>query len=177
MPLFKTTPTKLYWPPIPKDFVVIVDTREQLPYKFNNPALADMGILTPTVIDTLHTGDYSIAGHENEFTVERKNRNDFYGSFFSKERDREKKKIERMGCLDFKAYVIECTENTLLNPLTANFSVNINPNSIKGTLASLVVKYGVHVYFGSRDECENQTLNWMVMWFNWQMKLKKEKEI
>ena len=49
-------------PETPPSPVIIVDTREQKPYKFS----------IPTVKRGLSSGDYSIVGYEEDITVERK---------------------------------------------------------------------------------------------------------
>ena len=48
---------------------IVIDTREQTPLVFPS------GVAT--VRGTLRTGDYSVAGHEAAFTVERKSLSDF----------------------------------------------------------------------------------------------------
>ena len=48
---------------------VVIDTREQLPYEFED-----------SITRTLQTGDYSIFGYEDQITVERKTKADAYGT-------------------------------------------------------------------------------------------------
>jgi ERCC4-type nuclease len=87
--------------------MIIVDTREQKPYQFEN---------CPTMIRKLDTGDYSLHGFENQFAIERKELNDFIScmiekegcenrSRFERELSRAKEKLRRLWILveaDFK---------------------------------------------------------------------------
>lgn len=51
--------------------VIIIDNREQTPLTFEH---------FPSMCGTLQSGDYSLAGHEGRFTVERKSVADLIGS-------------------------------------------------------------------------------------------------
>lgn len=51
----------------PPGFTIIVDTREQIPWKFNRSDWC-----SGTESTKLHQGDYSIKGHENLISIERK---------------------------------------------------------------------------------------------------------
>ena len=51
--------------------VIIIDNREQMPLTFEH---------FPSRCGTLQSGDYSLAGHEGRFTVERKSVADLIGS-------------------------------------------------------------------------------------------------
>lgn len=146
----------VYYPPIPNDFCIIVDTREQTPYKFD-----DLGI--NNIRQKLDYGDYSIKGMENIFAVERKNCSDFFGSI-GKERKRFKQRIEELSRLDWAGLVIEATEDELLTP-QISWS-NISPNSVYGSLTSFEVKYGIHVYCGSRENCRQRLINWAIKFYN-----------
>src|SRR5208283_32501 len=65
------------------EFAIVVDSREQLPYRFDGLTNPKNGkaIIVPTLIAGLPTGDYSIAGLESEICCERKELSDAFGTF------------------------------------------------------------------------------------------------
>lgn len=77
-------------------FCIVIDTREQKPYKFD----------VPTERKALPAGDYSVKGLEDRVVVERKTLIDAYGTF-GKGRKRFEKELVKLARLDFAAVVIE----------------------------------------------------------------------
>lgn len=69
----------------PEHPIIIIDSREQTPLTFEH---------FPFRCGTLQSGDYSVAGHEGRFTVERKSIADLIGSLAA---GREEGKIKRQG--------------------------------------------------------------------------------
>jgi len=65
---------------------IIVDSREQTPLVFAH---------LPFIVSGLPTGDYSVKGLEDDFTVERKTLSDLYGSLTSG-RERFMRELQRM---------------------------------------------------------------------------------
>ena len=75
---------------------IIVDSREKKPLLFAN-----------SEVKGLKTGDYSILGHEESFTVEHKTIKDLIGTCGYKNRDRFRRELQRMkDSFDFYAIVI-----------------------------------------------------------------------
>ncbi len=145
-----------YIPIIPNNFTVIIDTREQNPYKFD-----DLNI--PTVTKKLHSCDYSIQGFESSILIERKSQSDYYGSI-SEGRERFKAMWDRIdNKVEFKGLLIECTESELYTP-ELTFS-GITKNSIYGTTNSLEVKYNIHTYINHREMCRIKLIHWLVKFF------------
>lgn len=140
---------------IPLGLTLITDTREQLPYKFK-------GI--PNVVHKLTSGDYSIKGMESMVSIERKSQSDFYGTI-TKGRDRFKRMLQRMADsnTEFKGMVIECTEEQLMTPETSYSNIHIN--SVYATIIAFEVKHNLHIYYGSRAECEQKVINWLVYFY------------
>lgn len=128
---------------------ICVDTREQLPYKLKN---------IPYISEKLDFGDYSIVGMENMISIERKMQDDFYGTI-TNGRERFKKELNRMQEAEFKGLLIECEECQLMTP-ELSYS-NIKINSIYGSIISFEIRYGLHVYYGSRADCEQKLINWL----------------
>src|SRR5687767_5261983 len=75
-------------------FTIVVDTREQTPYPFED--------LAPSVRAKLEAGDYSIVGYEGAFAVERKSLADAYATF-SRDRARFERELERLRAYELKA--------------------------------------------------------------------------
>jgi hypothetical protein len=115
-------------------FTIVVDSREQLPYEFTGMVgQGSESLVVPTVVQGLASGDYSIAGMEDQVAVERKSLDDLYGSV-TWGRDRFEREIERRNKLagdgtsdmatacglaptGFAAVVIEATWPEIMNPL------------------------------------------------------------
>lgn len=143
------TPGKPYRPKsfvFPKDFVLVIDTREQ------NPLCSNVKGLT-VCRDTLKNGDYSIRGFENRFAVERKKVSDFY-SYIGKERRRTVEKLRRFKDYDFSGLVIEASLNDLLSP---QMYTQVSPETARQFLVSANVRYGIHFF------CDRQRKN-IEMW-------------
>ena len=117
-------------------FVVVVDTREQKPYRYGR-----------SLRGTLPAGDYSIRGLESRVAVERKEKADAYGSL-GRGRARFEREVARLSAYDYAAVVIEAD---LADFLEAPAFSGMRPRAAVNTLVSWSVKYGVHVFFaGSR---------------------------
>lgn len=112
-------------------FTIVIDTREQLPYTFPK------GV--KTIRKGLSTGDYSILGFEKYISIERKSKQDFYGSV-SSGRTRFKKCIQRLAQYRCPLVVIECSFEELLEPLSYS---DMNPSSVANTLISWQLDYRI----------------------------------
>ena len=135
--------------------VIVADTREQLPYTFDDIRLDGEPVTVPVMVATLSTGDYSIHGHENEIAVERKSVSDFYGTI-TRGRERFERELERMAMMNRAAIVIEGRFSDVACP--AFFGSRISPESITGTVASFWTRYGVPCFFlADRTEAERFT--------------------
>lgn len=94
---------------------IIEDTREQTP-------LTEWPDGVAVVPGTLHTGDYSIQGWENCFTIERKSLTDLAGTMISgyqpdseKPKKRFNRELERMRHYDCAAVIVTATPEEVLN--------------------------------------------------------------
>jgi ERCC4-type nuclease len=119
----------------PKDFVLVIDTREQ------NPLCGNVKGLT-VYRDTLKDGDYSIRGFENRFAVERKKVSDFY-SYIGKQHKQTVEKLKRFKQIDFSGLVIEASLDDLLSP---QMYTQVSPETARQFLVSVNVRYGIHVF-------------------------------
>ena len=122
----------------PEGFYIIVDTREQNPY-FKS--------LDYAIVKKLSTGDYSIKGFEDQITIERKEVDDLL-ICIGKERKRFQRELERMREFFWKGIVVEGKEIDLYTSVYSELS----PLSIRWSLVSFRIKYGVHIYFAKDRE-------------------------
>lgn len=153
-----------YLPAIPKEFKIVIDTREQNPYKFGK---------IPTIVKKLDSGDYSIEGLEHLVIIERKSQLDFYGSI-GNGRDRFVRMWDRLLEHQFLGLIIECNEFELLLP-EVTYS-EIEKNSVYATIISFEIKRGIHVYYGNRRMCALKIANWLLVFHkNYTEKMRKNK--
>lgn len=129
-------------------FTVIQDSREQLPYEFytvekvtNKETGEITSVRHPWNVQRagLKTGDYSIAGFEEIFTVERKSLADFMGCIFTERFDNE---LKRMAEMPHKAIIIETDLTSAMRPENIGRD-KIHPNCVLGKLVSYVLNYDV----------------------------------
>lgn len=130
--------------------VILVDTREQLPFNFTD-------YQTKTIPATLHTGDYSAAiqvGDEltkfdSEIAIERKTLEDFTSVISERStRERFESSVRRGSCLRYYAVFIEASE---MNVMSHEYTSKILPQSVINTAIRWGVKYRVSVVF-----CDNR---------------------
>ena len=119
-------------------FIIAVDTREQRPYTFENIKLPP-----EVIVQTLQTGDYSIAGLDNLVCVERKSLADLFSSVGTG-RARFEREMVRMSKMDYAALVIESSmAGIFTNPPSRS---KMNPRAVFRTLLSWSIKYNIHVW-------------------------------
>ena len=144
--------TKLIWEPndeIYKDFILTIDTREQQALFRRPPKRLTI------VRDTIPTGDYSIKGFFSEIAFERKSLPDLY-TCLGKDRGRFTEELRRFRDIDHRFLVIEGTEHEVLTP---QYYSQIAPASVRMALVSIELKYGLHIYYGTRKDIERYILD------------------
>jgi len=117
-----------------KEFIIVIDSREQNPYKFDG-----------AIVKGLKSGDYSILGLENRIALERKTKEDAFASLGSG-RARFEKEVIRLSEYDYSAIVIE---SNLDDFLQAPAFTKMNPKAAMNSLVSWSVKYKVLIFFAS----------------------------
>lgn len=149
---------------IPKDMIIVVDTREQRPlFKTIPEHTGTLKIIKQKV----PYGDYSILDHEFEFGIERKQISDFYG-YIGKERKKTTKKMQDFRDMvqggGWVSLVVEASEADIL----AGFIMSKVPGQVaRGFLDSWRVRYGLHSYFNrNRNDIERYILDSMIKFYN-----------
>jgi DNA excision repair protein ERCC-4 len=133
---------------------IVVDTREQRPYLFPH-----------FVSKALKAGDYSLEGFESRVAVERKSKEDAYGSLGSG-RQRFEAEWLRLSKLDYGGIVIESGLPDFLREPPA-YSL-MNPRAALCTLVAWSIKYGVPVWFaGDRRHAKALVLRLLTYWWNY----------
>ncbi len=118
------------------NFVILSDTRENLPYTFK-------GYNCEVKRAGLKTGDYSIEGYENEICIERKSKADLYSSL-GKGRERFEREFERMSKTEYKALVIEASLSSCL--MGSEYSL-MQPSAVINSCVSWGIRFNVQIYF------------------------------
>jgi len=121
---------------------VVIDTREQEGYSFAPERFI-------AVHRALPAGDYSLAGMEQTVAVERKTAEDFVHTVI-RERERFRRELLKLATYDRACVVVEAGLDVLL---TGTYRSGAHPSSVIGSALSIIVDYGVPVYFCSNRQC------------------------
>lgn len=136
--------------------VLIVDTREQRPYKF----------ATPSETGTLHVGDYSIQGHESRVAVERKSFQDLIGSITTG-RERFENEFKRARDAGMAFFVV--VEGRYEDLAAGKYRSQMSPKSATGTVLSWSVRYHVpFVFVGNWKNGCDATERLLLAWWKGQ---------
>ncbi len=112
-----------------------VDTREQNPLTFER---------LESRAATLTTGDYSVAGFEDLFAVERKTVPDLVGCCMRGNRERFELELHRLRGFRFNRLIVVGTEREIRQGVTHS---RINPASVLATLNAFEMRYDLPVVF------------------------------
>jgi len=116
----------------------VVDTREQEAYSFEGERVA-------VVRRALPAGDYSLEGFEDRVAVERKSLADFVTTVI-RSRDRFRRELKRLQVYDAACIVVEAD---LASILAGRYRAGVHPSAVLGAAVSIVIDYGVPVFFCS----------------------------
>jgi|694.fasta_scaffold92225_2 ERCC4-type nuclease len=133
------------------DFTIIVDTREQQPWSFDNFAVANK---------KLDTGDYSIEGLQHLLCIERKKSiSEFANNIIE---SRFKDVVIRMSQLKYSFLLLEFSlEDVLIYPIGSTVpkrmwdKIKISPAFLLKNLLELQLNHNIIVYFcGNASDAE-----------------------
>jgi DNA excision repair protein ERCC-4 len=115
--------------------VVVIDTREQDPLVFERLA---------SFRGTLQTGDYSVAGLQDLFSIERKTVSDLVGCCMGDNRDRFERELHRLRGYRFKRLLVVGSEAGIL---AGQYHSNIKPAAVLATVCAFEMRYDLPVVF------------------------------
>lgn len=131
---------------VPKP-TVVVDSREQLPFTFQDYA----NWIGGTVVAALPTGDYSVVGMESRIALERKSLIDLVLTL-THQRERFLRECERLADIPYRAILIEATWEELKSPYEDGEIQSLaHPNAIVGTLIAIQARWNIPVVTTSRQ--------------------------
>ena len=123
-------------------FTIAFDTREQLPFAFQNMRIDRKKTFVLTQRVTLQTGDYSIIGYEDKICVERKSLEDLYQTL-GKGRERFIRELERMQDFERSLIVIEASYSQILKPTDKDplFYSMMHPEAVIGSIVAFAGQF------------------------------------
>jgi DNA excision repair protein ERCC-4 len=124
---------------------IIIDTREQEGYSFDSR-------LAATVRRALPAGDYSVTGLEGLVAVERKSLDDFVSTVIHN-RERFQKELQKLTGYRAACIVVEAG---VLDVLLGRYRGGAHPNAVLGSALSIILDYGVPVFFCSSRQAACQ---------------------
>jgi DNA excision repair protein ERCC-4 len=132
---------------------IIVDSREQEPLTFTR---------LQSVRGTLTTGDYSIRGLEELFSIERKSIADLVGCCIGENRERFERELHRLRGYRFKRLVIIGSRAEIE---MQRYHSRIPPKSILGSLNAWEVRFDIPVLFCQTPELAAKEIERFAYWF------------
>lgn len=131
-------------------FTVVIDTREKLPFAFTG---------FRTVVGTLASGDYSLAGFESRVSCERKSKVDIWNCCAA-ERPRFERCLERLAAMERACVVIECDLREL--SIRPEHIQRVSPATVVGSCISWSCRYRLPFYWcDSRSYAERVTIRFL----------------
>lgn len=140
------------------DPIIIIDTREQKPWSFEDHATAHR---------KLDTGDYSVEGLEHLLAIERKRNVAEIANNITESRFKDV--IDRLKAFKYAFILLEFDLNNVLEyPIGSTIpkrlwaKIRISPQYILKNIIDLQVEHGIHVIFcGSSSNAEKTALSIM----------------
>jgi len=120
-----------------EQFQVVVDSREQKPYRFKN-----------SIISALPYGDYTIfyknKNYINRICVERKSNVSELFAFSGRHRERFERELKKLSEIEYPILLLEMDFMDIVNEQPPGILL---ASVVYGTLISFMVKYNIHIYF------------------------------
>jgi ERCC4-type nuclease len=133
--------------------VVVVDTREQDPLPITR---------FPVIRAALQSGDYSAAGMEDLFAVERKTVSDLVACCMGDNRDRFERELHRLRGFRFKRLLIVGSRQAIE---AGTYRSNIRPTSVLASLAAWECRFDVPPVFAPTPEAAAALVEDWVWWY------------
>lgn len=132
---------------------VLIDTREQRPWEFDCESFT-------TERASLRTGDYTIAGLEDQLCIERKSLGDFVNTVIQ-DWLRFRKELYRLAGFDHAAIVVEANIEDVFNHA---YESDAQPASVIGRVNGIFLDHSVPVFFwGPRPVCTAMVERFLIL--------------
>lgn len=147
--------------PRPNDvpFSIIIDTREQQPWHFPDGVEIENR--------ALKTGDYSLSGHEDSVTIERKSLDDFVQSV-THHRKRFWSELRRMQEIPHRCIIVEGSMTQMDCGL---YRSNANRNAVVAIAANIAAEMDVPIYFAGNASLASR---WAFLWLRFKARVLKK---
>ncbi len=148
---------------IPKP-VVLVDSREQLPFDFSRFP----NWIAGEKRKALRVGDYTVEGMEELLILERKSLTDLISTLMQN-RVRFFDACEKMTHYRWRALLVEASYEDIKTVYGADLCTQAHPNAVCGTLDALEARYGIPVIYTSRHRplAEEKAASWLSKHFTY----------
>ena len=148
---------------VPKP-VVLVDTREQMPFDFSRFP----NWIAGEKRKALRVGDYSVEGMEELLILERKSLSDLISTLMQN-RVRFFAGCEKMTQYRWRALLVEASYEDIKTVYDDELCTQAHPNAVSGTLDALEVKFGIPVIYTSqfRPLAEEKAASWLSKHFTY----------
>ena len=148
---------------IPKP-VVLVDTREQMPFDFSRFP----NWIAGEKRKALRVGDYSVEGMEELLILERKSLSDLISTLMQN-RVRFFAGCQKMAQYRWRALLVEASYEDIKTVHHDELCTQAHPNAVSGTLDALEVKFGIPVIYTSqfRPLAEEKAASWLSKHFTY----------
>jgi DNA excision repair protein ERCC-4 len=133
--------------------IIVVDQREQDPLVFTH---------FTAIPGTLYSGDYSIAGLETSFAIERKSIDDLASCCLAGQRDRLEHELHRLRGYRFKRLLVVGTREDIA---AGHYHSRIAPKSVLATLGAFEMRYDLPVVFAETPENAAREIERWTWWF------------
>ena len=148
---------------IPKP-VVLVDSREQLPFDFSRFP----NWIAGEKRKALRVGDYTAEGMEDLLILERKSLTDLITTLMQN-RLRFFDGCEKMAQYRWRAILVEASYEDIKTVYDDELCTRAHPNAVSGTLDALEAKFGIPVIYTSRHRplAEEKAASWLSKHFTY----------
>jgi ERCC4-type nuclease len=133
--------------------VIIFDTREQRPLVFER---------LKSRPGTLQTGDYSIAGLETLFSIERKTIDDLANCCTGQNRERFERELHRLRAYRFRRLLIVGAEEDIYR---CRYHSSVTPKAIFATLGAFEARFDLPVVFIPCPRLAARKIESYAFWF------------
>ena len=120
--------------------VIVIDTREQEPLPFTR---------LPKIRAGLYSGDYSVAGMEALFSIERKSVADLVSCCAGSNRERFEHELHRLRGYRFKRLLIIGTRSEIER---GEYRSKVTPPAVLGSLCAWEIRYDIPVVWANTPE-------------------------